>query len=151
MSVDAAGNLYIATSTTIRKLSRDGTISTVAGNGTAGISGSSGDGGPATSAALQGPLAVALDSAGNLYISGGLLSGLPAGAARVRKVTGDGIITTIAGNGASGYSGDGGPANSASFSAAAAGIAVDAGGTTYVADVFNNVIRALRPASAAGQ
>jgi sugar lactone lactonase YvrE len=151
VSLDAAGNLYITTSTTIRKLSRDGTISTVAGNGTAGISGSSGDGGPATSAVLQGPIAAAVDAAGNLYISGGLLSGLPTGAAHVRRVTSDGIINTIAGNGSSGYSGDGGPANSASFSAAAAGIAVDAAGTIYVADVFNNVIRALRPASAAGQ
>jgi hypothetical protein len=90
---------------------------------------------------------VAVDAAGNLYISGGNLSGYGAGTGRVRKVTSDGIINTIAGNGTSGYSGDGGPATSASFSAAAAGIAVDAGGAVYVADVFNNVIRVLRPAA----
>lgn len=143
VAVDAVGNVYFATENTVRKLSPDGTISTVAGNGTTGITGSSGDGGPATRAALQGPFSMAVDATGNLYISGGLLSGVPAGAAHVRKVTGDGIITTIAGNGVTGYSGDGGPANSASFSASAGGIAVDAGGTVYVADIFNNVIRAL--------
>jgi hypothetical protein len=63
----------------------------------------------------------------------------------VRKVTGECIIRIIAGNGATVYSGDGGPAFSASFSAAATGIAVDAGDTVYVADIYNNVIRALVP------
>lgn len=145
LAMDATGNLYIATTAMIRKLSPDGTISTVAGNGATGIS--SGDGGPATSAALQGPFALALDGAGNIYISGGSLSGFPFGSGYVRKVTGDGTISTIAGNGAIGYSGDGGPAVSASFSAAATGIAVDAGGAVYVADIYNNVIRVLRPST----
>jgi sugar lactone lactonase YvrE len=145
VAVDSAGNLYIATITTIHKLAPDGTFTTVAGNDTAVAPGPSGDGGPATRAALQGPFAVAVDQAGNLYISGGNLSGYGSGAGHVRKVTGDGIITTIAGNGVSGYSGDGGPATSASFSAAAGGIAVDASGAVYVADVYNNVIRVLRP------
>jgi sugar lactone lactonase YvrE len=145
VAVDAAGNLYIATLFSILKRSPDGTISTVAGKQANGIDSSSGDGGPATSATLQGPFSVAVDASGNLYISGGYLSGYPAGAAHVRIVTPDGMINTIAGNGITGYSGDGGPATSASFSAAAAGITVDAGGTVYVADIYNNVIRALRP------
>jgi len=63
----------------------------------------------------------------------------------VREVTTDGIIHTIAGNGTTGYSGDGGPATSAALSQATAGIAVDVGGAVYITDVFNNVIRALRP------
>ena len=69
------------------------------------------------------------------------------GSGYVREVTTDGIIHTIAGNGATGYSGDGGPATSAAFSQATAGIAVDTGGTIYITDVFNNVVRALRPAA----
>jgi sugar lactone lactonase YvrE len=147
LAVDAAGNLYIATPGAIRKLSPDGTLSIFAGNGRFGIAGPSGDGGPAISATLQGPFAVALDTAGNLYISGGNLSGYGPGSGYVRKVTTDGIIHTIAGNGTTGYSGDGGPATSAAFSQATPGIAVNAGGTIYVTDVFNNVVRALRPAA----
>jgi hypothetical protein len=147
VSVDHAGNLYIATWGRIRKVSSGGIISTVAGNGNAGTAQPSGDGGPASSAALQVPVAVALDMDGNLYISGGQLSGYFDGVGYVRKVTADGTISTIAGNGARGYSGDGGPATSGSFSPSTAGIAVTAGGTIYVADVFNNVIRALRAAS----
>ena len=148
LALDAAGNLYIATLGGVRKLSPDGTLSTVAGNGTFGGTTPSGDGGPAINARLQGLWAVALDAAGNLYISGGDLSGygFGFGSGYVRKVTTDGIINTIAGNGPAGYSGDGGPATGASFSAATTGIAVDAGGTIYVTDVFNNVVRALRPA-----
>ena len=146
LALGAGGNLYIASEGTIRRLSPDGTISAVAGIGQGSAVVPSGDGGPATSAALRSPFAVALDAAGNLYISGGDLSGYFGGNASVRKVTGDGIISTIAGNGTSGYSGDGGPATSASLSPAAAGIAVDGAGNVYVADVFNNVIRILRPA-----
>jgi len=147
VSVDAAGNLYIATGDRIRKVSSGGIISTVAGNANAGTAQPTGDGGPATSAALQVALALALDADNNLYISGGQLSGYFDGAGYVRKVTGDGNIHTVAGNGARGYSGDGGAATSGSFSASTAGIAVGSGGTIYVADVFNNVIRALRVAS----
>ena len=144
LAFDAAGSLYIASFNTIRKLSPDGALSTIAGNAAFGFAPPSGDGGPATSAALQGPFFVALDVAGNLYISGGSLSGYPLGSGYVREVTTDGIIHTIAGNGTTGYSGDGGPANKAAFSQATAGIAVDTGGTIYVTDVFNSVVRALR-------
>jgi sugar lactone lactonase YvrE len=146
LAFDTAGDLYIASFNTIRKFSTDGTLSTIAGSAAFGFAPPSGDGGPATSAALQGPFGVALDAAGNLYISGGSLSGYPLGSGYLREVTTDGIIHTIAGNGGTGYSGDGGPATGASFSASTAGIAVDAGGTVYVTDVFNNVVRALRPA-----
>ena len=78
-------------------------ITTVAGNGTSGYAG---DGGPATSAGLYAPQALALDTLGNLYIADNN---------RIRKVARNGIITTVAGNGIAGYSGDGGAATSASL------------------------------------
>jgi len=101
--VDSAGNLYIADTSNnlIRKVS-EGVISTVAGTGTEGFSG---DNGPATSAQLSNPVGVAIDSAGNLYLA-------DTSNARVRKVSG-GVITTVAGNGGTGFSGDIGPATSA--------------------------------------
>src|SRR5439155_1333801 len=80
-----------------------GTITTIAGSG---IQGFSGEGGPATSASLLGPNGVAVDGQGNVYISDG-------NGARVRKVNPGGTITTIAGTGQIGFSGDGGPATSA--------------------------------------
>jgi sugar lactone lactonase YvrE len=147
LAFDATGNLYIASFNTIRKLSSDGTLSVVAGSAAFGFAPPSGDGGPATSAALQGPFGVALDASGNIYIAGGSLSGYSPGSGYVREITTDGIIHTIAGNGTTGYSGDGGPATGASFSSATAGLAVDAAGTVYVTDVFNNVVRALHPAA----
>jgi TonB family protein len=87
----------------VRKIEANGTITTIAGNGTRGFSS---DGGLATAAQLISPLGVALDAAGNLYISDPV-------AARVRQVTPDGKISTLAGTGAHGSSGDGGPAASA--------------------------------------
>jgi hypothetical protein len=151
LAVDASGNVFIAGGSVIQRLAADGTLSIVAGtNGPipqSGLSLTMGDGGPATGAWLQDPVALALDAAGNIYISGGALSGFSQfGSGYVRKITTDGIINTIAGNGTTGYSGDGGAATAAAFSAAAGGIAVDTGGTVYVTDVFNNVVRALRPA-----
>ena len=123
--MDAAGNLYIADSgnNSIRKVAPNGTITTVAGNGTQGYSG---DGGPATSAELNYPYGVAVDAAGNLYIA-------DTSNYRVRKVTPDGTITTVAGNGTEGYSGDGGPATSAGLGMPQ-GVAVDAAGNLYIAD-----------------
>jgi sugar lactone lactonase YvrE len=142
IAADPDGSLYIATWNTIRKLSPDGALSTIAGNSNG--AGPTGDGGPAVDATLHAPVDVARDTAGNLYVAGGDLSGYFFAAPSVRRITPDGIITTIAGNGTNGYTGDGGPATAASFSAAA-GIAVDAAGTIYVADVANDVIRALHP------
>ena len=106
VAVDGAGNVFI-TDYNNRRIRRvdgvTGIITTVAGNG---LEGSSGDGGPATSAAVSGPGGIAVDGAGNLFIAD-LIS-------RVRRVdAGTGIITTFAGNGIGGFSGDGGPATGA--------------------------------------
>ncbi len=107
-----------------------GEITTVAGGGTWGYSG---DGGPATSAKLDSPDSVAVDAAGNLYIADTQNN-------VIRKVDPSGIITTVAGNGTEGYSGDGGPATGAEL-ARPYGVAVDAAGNLYIADMMNNVIR----------
>ena len=128
VAVDSAGNLFIADSLNyrIRKVS-GGTITTVAGNGTYGFSG---DGGPAASASLYDPAGVSLDSAGNLYI---------ADVNRIRKVSG-GTITTVAGNGNAGFTGDGGPAATAQLFGSD-GAAVDSDGNIYIADTGNGRIR----------
>ena len=135
MAVDAAGNLYIADANNgrIRRVTPSGIITTVAGGGTAGL----GDDGPATSAQLFGPSGVAVDAAGNLYIADTAHS-------RVRKVSPGGIITTVAGTGSYGYSGDGGAATSAQL-ASPSGLAVDSTGNIYVADSGGNAIRLLQP------
>jgi trimeric autotransporter adhesin len=134
IAVDSVGNLYIADSNNsrVRKVA-NGTITTVAGNGLPlpGSLGSSGDGGPATSAEVT-PFDVAVDSAGNLYIS-------DANNNRIRKVS-NGVITTIAGNGTSGFSGDGGPATSAELNNPR-GLALDSVGNLYIADISNNRMR----------
>jgi hypothetical protein len=103
IAVDSAGNLYIAdaSNSRVRKVSPEGVITTVAGNGNVV---DSGDGGPATSAAVPRPEGVTVDSAGNLYIGEGR---------RIRKVNAAGIISTVAGTGVLGFSGDGGPGASA--------------------------------------
>ena len=123
VAVDAAGDLYIADTghSTIRKVS-NGVITTVAGNGTWGYGG---DGGAATSAQLEGPGAVAVDSSGNLYIADTFNS-------RIREVA-NGVITTVVGNGTWGYSGDDGPATSAEL-AYPSGLAVDSAGNLFIAD-----------------
>jgi uncharacterized protein (TIGR03437 family) len=108
LTMDHAGNIYLAdrTENRIRRIGTDGIVSTVAGTGVAGYSG---DGGLAIAAELNQPAGVAIDAAGNLYIS-------DASNARIRKVGLDGIITTFAGTGTAGYSGDQGPAASAQLS-----------------------------------
>jgi uncharacterized protein (TIGR03437 family) len=133
IAVDASGNLYITDTLNgvIREVTASGTISTIAGNG---IDGYAGDGGPATSAEFGSPTGIVADSAGNLYIAD---SG-----SRIRKVFTSGIITTIAGSGVRGYSGDGGVATSATMNGAA-GLAVDSTGDIIVADAANNAIREL--------
>jgi uncharacterized protein (TIGR03437 family) len=136
IAVDSSGNLFIADrgNSRIRKVSLNGIITTVAGNGTAGFSG---DGGPATSASLNlasyGQLAV--DKSGNLFFSDGANN-------RIRKVSTNGIISTVAGTGAAGFSGDGGPATLASLNMPQ-GIALDAAGNLFIADYNNNCIRQM--------
>ena len=122
VALDSSGNLYILDPAQSRvRMVSNGVITTVAGNGSQGFSG---DNGPATSAQLA-PSAIAVDSAGSLYIA-------DLGNYRVRKVFG-GVITTVAGNGTSGFSGDNGPATSAEFSAPS-GLSVDTFGNLYVVD-----------------
>jgi uncharacterized protein (TIGR03437 family) len=128
IAADSAGNLYIADSGNIRKVS-NGVIATVAGNGTQGFSG---DNGPATSAQLYWPWGVAIDSAGNLYIADSYNN-------RIRKVT-NGVITTVAGNGTQSFSGDDGPATSAQLYGSH-GVAAGPDGSVYIADSSNNRIR----------
>jgi sugar lactone lactonase YvrE len=126
------GDFYIADSGSerIRKVSSSNIITTVAGNGNVIL----GDGGPAISAGFNRPTGVAVDSAGNLFIT-------DLAHQRVREVA-NGLITTIAGTGTLGFSGDGGPATSASVYNPA-GIAVDTFGNIFFADSQNNRIRVL--------
>ena len=136
VAVDGAGNLFIADSGNqrIRKVSPAGTITTVAGIGIV-LFDFSGDGGPPTSAQLRGPARVAVDGAGNLFIA-------DTGNQRIRKVTPAGTITTVAGDGTGGFSGDGGPATSAQFGySGPTDVAVDSAGNLFIADSGNNRIR----------
>jgi uncharacterized protein (TIGR03437 family) len=132
IAVDAAGNLFVADrdASVVRRIAASGTITTVAGNGTPGFTG---DGGAATSAQINGPFGVAVDSIGNLYIA-------DTGNEVVRRVAPDGTMWTVAGTGTRGYMGDGEAARSAWLDGPE-GVAVDAAGTLYIADTFNGRIR----------
>ncbi len=132
VAFDADGNLFITDrgNHRIRKVTPGGSITTVAGTGTSGFSG---DGGAATAAQLNRPSGVAVDSDGNLFIA-------DQGNNRIRKVTPGGIISTVAGTGTNGFSGDGGAATAAQLNRPA-GVAVDAGGNLFIADFNNHRIR----------
>ncbi len=134
VAVDGAGNVYIADTenNVIRKITTStGIISTIAGTGRTGYSG---DGEAATSAELNGPTGVSVDALGNVYIADN-------GNDRIRMVSaGTGIISTIAGNGKVGYSGDGGAATLARLDGPD-GLVADDYGNIYFADQDNNVIR----------
>lgn len=131
LAADAAGNVYIPVLDyhVVLKLDTAGRLTVVAGNGTRGYSG---DGGPAISAQLSGPLGVAVDGGGNVYIA-------DTGNNVIRKVS-NGNITTIAGSGVQGYGGDNGPAIAALLNSPSA-VAVDGSGAIYIADWQNNRIR----------
>lgn len=136
LAFDRAGNLYVAdvVNHRIRRIGTNRVITTVAGTDAAGFSG---DGGPATAARLNTPTGIAIDADGNLYI---------AMANRVRKVdAATQIITTIAGTGAAGFSGDGGLATNAAFDTLS-GLAVDNAGAVFAVDVRNYRVRKLTPA-----
>jgi len=132
IALDASGNIFIADfgNQRIRLVSTSGIITTVAGNGVAGFSG---DGGLATSAQLFYPWGVAVDKSGNLLIA-------DSSNQRIRKVSTSGVISTVAGNGTQGFSGDGGLATNAQLSGPV-GIAVDASGNLFIAEEFNYRIR----------
>jgi hypothetical protein len=133
LTLDQAGNIFFTETVTnyVRKINAAGTITTVAGNGTKGYSG---DGGPAINAALNVPVDVDLDGSGNIYITEQFNN-------CIRKVETNGIITTIAGTGNKGYSGDGGQATSADFNWLS-GIAIR-DDKIYVADALNQRIRMI--------
>jgi RHS repeat-associated protein len=132
VALDSMGNFYIASLWTNRilKVDTEGIITTVAGNG---IGDYSGDGGLATQASLYHPSGLAVDSDGNVYIA-------DTNNNRIRKVDIDGIITTVVGNGTSGYGGDGEPAIEASLNRPYE-ITLDASGNLYIADSWNYCIR----------
>jgi hypothetical protein len=134
--VDPTGNLYITDSANqrIRRVDPNGTITTFAGNGLAGFSG---DGGLATSASLMFPLGMAMDKIGNLYVA-------DANNHRIRRIDLRGFITTVAGSGVEGFSGDLGPATSASLNYPE-DVAFDRSGNLFIADSGNNRIRRVDP------
>jgi hypothetical protein len=140
VAIDAAGNVYTAdySNHRIRRVApTTGLITTAAGNGQAGFAG---EGGPATGARLYNPTDVAVDSAGNLYIADRFNH-------RIRKVTvATGVISTVAGNGTAGSSGDGAIATAAQLNQPF-GVAVDAAGNIYIADRGNHKIRKVTVAT----
>lgn len=133
---DNAGNFYISdySAGVVRKVDNTGIIHTIAGTGAWGFSG---DGGLATAAQLNRPYGVAFDNAGNIYIP-------DEGNNRIRKIDPSGIITTVAGNGTFGYSGDGGPATSAQLYGGWQ-VVCDASGDLYIDDVVNCCVRKVDP------
>jgi sugar lactone lactonase YvrE len=136
LAIDAQDNLYGAeyAGSVVMKVSPDGSAAPVAGSGVPGFGG---DGGPATAAQLNGPSGVTLDSAGNIYIADTMNH-------RVRRVTPDGTISTFAGTGVRGFSGDGAPAASAQLDLPAQTV-IDSSGNLYIADYANHRVRMVSP------
>lgn len=145
LAFDGAGNLYVADhgNDVIRRIDPSGIVTTVAGTGpqeigsmgqwVPGVGKQAGDGGPATQAELDSPVGLTFDTAGNLYIA-------DRDHDAIRRVDTRGIITTVAGNGAGGYAGDGGLATSAKLDRPL-DVVFDKGGSMYVADENNARIR----------
>jgi hypothetical protein len=133
----AGGNLYVADSGNhrVRKITANGTIVLLAGNGSQGFSG---DGAPAVFAQLGNPTMLAADSAGSVYVSGPTDH-------RIRKILTNGTITTIAGTGENGVEGDGGPATRANLGAVA-GLSVGPNGHVYVSDSSSRRVRSIASA-----
>jgi len=131
LALDSADHLYVIDGNRVRSISGRKVL-TVVGTGEAGYSG---DGGPATAARLNSPHALAFDSQGNLYIADTLNHS-------IRRVDRRGVVTTVAGTGEPGYSGDGAPGTAARLSSPA-GVAIGFGDTVYIADTGNNRVRQL--------
>ena len=137
VSVDAKGNVYVADSWNhrVRRIDPDGVISTLAGTGSPG---SGGDGGPASQAQVAYPAAVAVGPAGDLYVADSRNH-------RIRRVSPEGVISTLAGTGVPGYGGDGGTASRARLGSPG-GVATDTAGNVYVADSWNHRVRRISTA-----
>jgi uncharacterized protein (TIGR03437 family) len=135
-ALDTAGNLFIADtfSHRIRKVATNGVIATVAGTGDAGYSG---DDGPATTARIREPRGIVVDDSGNIFIA-------DTGNHRIRLVTPDGLMHSIAGKGIAAFDGDGGPAGSAALDSPG-GLILDGARNVYFADTGNNRVRRLVP------
>ena len=132
VALDRSGNLYFGSLHSVFKVDTSGTLTRVAGNGRSGYLG---DGGPAIAAQLEYPAGIAIDAGGNIYIA-------DRDAAVVRRISSSGIISTYAGTGSPGYTGDGGSAALAQLSGPL-GIALDSSGNLYIADTGNSVVRRI--------
>ncbi len=134
LACDRSGNIYFSqfNAHAIRKISATGVITTFAGNTTAGFSG---DGGPATAAQIGVVYGIAADKSGNIYIADYTNY-------RIRKINTSGIITTVAGNGIGGFSGDGGPATAASFNGPNY-LTIDTAGNIDISDFYNHRVRQI--------
>jgi hypothetical protein len=136
VAVDPSGGVLVVENEghRVRRVNPDGTITTLAGTGQVA---STGDGGQARAASLAYPEHVAVDSSGNIFIA-------DTGVNKVRKVATSGVITTVAGTGTAGFSGDGGPATAAQLNWPS-GLAVGGNGNLYIADRWNDRIRVVQP------
>lgn len=136
LAVDRRGDVFIsdAAGSRVNKVTANGSITTVAGNGRSGFGG---DGGRAVDAELHNPYGLAVDDKGDLFIADGTNN-------RIRKVSSSGSISTVAGTGGHGDTGDGGPAVDAEIGLPD-GLTVDSSGHLFILDVFNNVVREVAP------
>ena len=136
LAIDPQDNLYVTEwfGHVVVKVTPDGSATTIAGTGTAGFSG---DGGPANAARLNGPSGVTVDGSGNIYVSDTLNN-------RIRKITPDGVIHTVAGSGPCGIVGDGGLASGAELCHPAETV-LDSSGNLFIADYGNRRVRVITP------